>query len=176
MLRLPGFAHEAPLRVDDETLDALSAEREAVERRMRRSRDLNGDIALQPDGIVSRNGLFGGAVMNQPLFQHLIHRLPLVPERDQPYVAEARAAGAAQVRLRKAADPAVLVLVSGAVLEVADSGIGSRLHKSHRIRGGRGGVPVSARPDERIDPVDGRGGNGGQNTGGHHQQKPTFHP
>ena len=43
------------------------------------------------------------------------------------------------------------------------------------IEAGRG-VSVPARPDERIDPVNGCGENVIQNTRSRHQQKPTFHP
>ena len=176
VLRLPGLAHESPLRVDDEALDALSVEGEAIEGRMRRSRGLYGDTPFQPDSIEAGRGAFGRAVVGEPLFQDLIHRQPFIPQRNQPNVAETGATRAAQVRLTEAQDPVVFVLVSGAVLEVTDPGIGSRLHKSHRIRGGGRGVSVPARPDERIDPVNGCGENVIQNTRSHHQQKPTSHP
>ena len=172
-----GRQFEEVVELGDELLvDALSVEGEAIEGRMRRSRGLYGDTPFQPDSIEAGRGAFGRAVVGEPLFQDLIHRQPFTPQRNQPNVAETGATRAAQVRLTEAQDPVVFVLVSGAVLEVTDPGIGSRLHKSHRIRGGGRGVSVPARPDERIDPVNGCGENVIQNTRSHHQQKPTFHP
>ena len=172
-----GRQFEEVVELGDELLvAALSVEGEAIEGRMRRSRGLDGDIPFQLDGVEAGRGAFGRAVVGEPLFQDLIHRQPFIPQRNQPNVAETGATRAAQVRLTEAQDPVVFVLVSGAVLEVTDPGIGSRLHKSHRIRGGGRGVSVPARPDERIDPVNGCGENVIQNTRSHHQQKPTFHP
>ena len=73
-------------------------------------------------------------------------------------VRKVGASRTAQVRMRKAVDRRVAVMVAGAGVPVAGTGVGTQLHHAERRGGARIGMTVESGADERVHIIDGIGG------------------
>ena len=87
-------------------------------------------------------------------------------DRHQRHVAQVRVPGAGEMRLAEALDRRIAEAVAGgvgvALVEVADPGVGARLHHAEGDHRTGKGVPVRPGSDERIDGAIGRAGFGGR--------------
>lgn len=78
--------------------------------------------------------------------------------RMEQNVRKVGASRTAQVRMRKAVDRRVAVMVAGAGVPVAGTGVGTQLHHAERRGGARIGMTVESGADERVHIIDGIGG------------------
>src|SRR4029079_1960257 len=78
-------------------------------------------------------------------------KLRLADGRHKQDVAVIRNARAAQVRVRKAVDDVVRIVITRAAVPVVGARVGRKLHQPERRGRSWKRVPVSARADERVD-------------------------
>ena len=114
--------------------------------------DLNLHAAIERHGVIAGRRLLVRLVEGR-LVAIAVSGVNVACEWHKADIGEVAAPCAAQVRLGKALDLPIAVLVARASFPTGETRIGSGLHHAERIcsRGGR--VPVATRSNERINVV-----------------------
>ena len=178
---------DAADEIEDHVRGSATLERVAVQADARGGRELGlHGVVLEEDRVRARLGRLvvvreAGAVARVRIVLRagVEHQRP--GRRHQQHVAEVRVPRAAEVRVGEAENGRVAVLVARrpaeAALERGGVGLGTELDHPPRDRRAGIGVPLAARPDERVDVVDGRLGCAGSALPRRsHGRQPRPHP